>query len=223
MTARGDDHTINAISGRRATRDHLTQLWERGAYRAVAAAAGVQPTTVHVIISGRHTTAAVTAAAPLAAGSAGPRRVHAGGTRLRLRALHVMGHGSARIARAAGASEQAIQKLTRGQTATVRPALRDAIAALYDAWWDKRAPDTHPRASGPPPPPPAAAPSPATGAPPRPWTTTSSTSPATSPPGAGYPPPELAPPPTFICPHQTHRQGSHDHQTRQRDDRRPGP
>ena len=222
MTARGDDHTINAISGRRATHDHLTQLWERGAYRAVAAAAGVQPTTVHVIISGRHTTAAVTAAAPLAAGSAGPRRVHAGGTRLRLRALHVMGHGSARIARAAGASEQAIQKLTRGRPrpSAPRSATRSPRSTTPGG---TNAHPTAPGASGPPPPPPAAAPSPATGAPPRPWTTTSSTSPATSPPGAGYPPPELAPPPTFICPHQTHRQGSHDHQTRHRDDRRPGP
>ena len=33
-------------------------------------------------------------------------RVDAGGTRLRLRALHVMGHGSARIARALGVRER---------------------------------------------------------------------------------------------------------------------
>jgi transcriptional regulator with XRE-family HTH domain len=68
-------------------------------------------------------------------------RVDAGGTRLRLRALAVMGHGSARIARAAGVSEQAIQKLARGDAKTVSPRLRDAIAAVYDAWWDKRAPE----------------------------------------------------------------------------------
>ena len=69
------------------------------------------------------------------------RRVDAGGTRLRLRALHAMGHGSARIARAIGASEQAIQKLTRGQVTTVRPELRAAVAGLYETWWDKRAPE----------------------------------------------------------------------------------
>ena len=69
------------------------------------------------------------------------RRIDAGGTRLRLRALAVMGHGSARIARAAGVSDQAIQKLTRGDVKTVSPHLRDAIAAVYDAWWDKRAPE----------------------------------------------------------------------------------
>jgi transcriptional regulator with XRE-family HTH domain len=68
-------------------------------------------------------------------------RVDAGGTRLRLRALAVMGHGSARIARAAGVSEQSIQKLARGDAKTVSPRLRDAVAAVYDAWWDKRAPE----------------------------------------------------------------------------------
>ena len=68
-------------------------------------------------------------------------RLDAGGTRLRLRALAVMGHGSARIARAAGVSEQAIQRVTRGEAKTVSPQLRDAVAAVYDAWWDKRAPE----------------------------------------------------------------------------------
>jgi hypothetical protein len=69
------------------------------------------------------------------------RRVDAGGTRLRLRALAVMGHTSARIARAAGVSDQAIQKLTRGAVKTVSPPLRDRVAEVYDAWWDKRAPE----------------------------------------------------------------------------------
>ena len=68
-------------------------------------------------------------------------RVDAGGSRLRLRALHVMGHGSARIARALGVRESAIQQLVRGDAATVSPRLRDAIDSLYDAWWDKRAPE----------------------------------------------------------------------------------
>ena len=67
-------------------------------------------------------------------------RLDAGGTRLRLRALHVMGHGSARIARAAGVHPQTIRKLVRGDARTVSPQLRDAITAVYDAWWDKRAP-----------------------------------------------------------------------------------
>jgi hypothetical protein len=97
-----------------------------------------RPMTVDGIVSGRRQASAVSTRA---AGSAGFGRMDAGGVRLRLRALHVMGHGSARIARAVGASEQAIQKITRGQATTVRPSLRDAVTAVYDAWWDKRAPE----------------------------------------------------------------------------------
>jgi hypothetical protein len=67
-------------------------------------------------------------------------RLDATGTRLRLRALHVMGHGSARIARAIGVHPVTIRKLVRGDACTVSQQLRDAIADLYDAWWDKRAP-----------------------------------------------------------------------------------
>src|SRR5580704_4092015 len=82
-----------------------------------------------------------TALRPIANGHRRRRRVDAGGTRLRLRALAVMGHGSARIAREAGVSDQAVQKLTRGDVKTVSPRLRDAVAAVYEAWWDKRAPE----------------------------------------------------------------------------------
>jgi hypothetical protein len=67
--------------------------------------------------------------------------VDAGGTRLRLRALHVMGHGPARVARAIGAAEQSLAVVTSGQARTVRPQLRDAVIEVYEAWWDKRAPE----------------------------------------------------------------------------------
>ena len=67
-------------------------------------------------------------------------RLDAGGTRLRLRALHVMGHGSARIARAVGVHPVTIRKLVCGDARTVSQHLRDAIADLYDVWWEKRAP-----------------------------------------------------------------------------------
>ena len=79
---------------------------------------------------------------PRALNGIAPRaRMDAGGTRLRLRALHVMGHGSARIARALSVREDTIQRLVRGDARTVSPRLRDAVADLYDAWWDKRAPE----------------------------------------------------------------------------------
>ena len=91
-----------------------------------------EPTTVRHITFGRPR-------APLAIV---PRdRLDAGGTRLRLRALHVMGHGSARLSRALGVREDTIQRLVRGDARTVSPSLRDAAISLYDAWWDKRAPE----------------------------------------------------------------------------------
>ena len=52
-----------------------------------------------------------------------------------------MGHGSARIARAAGVREMTIRALVRGDARTISPKLRDKVTALYDAWWDKRAPE----------------------------------------------------------------------------------
>jgi DNA-binding CsgD family transcriptional regulator len=118
-------------------------LADGGTYRSIAAAADLAPMTVHGIAAGRraptpHTSRALAA---VTSGSLRPARVDAGGTRLRLRALHVMGHGSARIARALDVREMTIRVITRGDAATVSTALRDDIADLYDRWWDKRAPE----------------------------------------------------------------------------------
>src|SRR5437660_8132975 len=44
-------------------------------------------------------------------------RLDAGGARLRLRALHVMGHGSPRLARALGVRKTTIQELVGGRPA----------------------------------------------------------------------------------------------------------
>ena len=52
-----------------------------------------------------------------------------------------MGHNCVRIARALDVGETAIRELLRGDARTVGTELRDAIADLYDAWWDKRAPE----------------------------------------------------------------------------------
>ena len=72
------------------------------------------PATIH----GRRATSSTAVVIPMTSAT-GPRaRVDAGGTRLRLRALHVMGHGSARIARALGVREETIQRLVRGDTRT---------------------------------------------------------------------------------------------------------
>ena len=128
---------------RKAARDHLTRLRQQGGtYRSIAAAAVLSPDTVYGLASGHRRAQPGTATALLTVISpALPRaRLDATGTRLRLRALHVMGHGSARIARATGVHPVTIRKLVRGEARTVSAQLRDAIAGLYDAWWDKRAP-----------------------------------------------------------------------------------
>jgi hypothetical protein len=123
--------------------DHVRRLRAcGGTYRNIAAAAGLAPTTVRDLATGRRPATAYTTTALLAVTTPTPPRtpVDAGGTRLRLRALHVMGHGSARIAHAAGAHPNTIRALVRGDASTISPRLRDAIIAVYDAWWDKRAP-----------------------------------------------------------------------------------
>ena len=110
-------------------RGQIRQLRDQGGtYRSIAAAAGLAPATSKSIN-------AVTSASLRRA------RVDAGGTRLRLRALHVMGHGSARIARALGIREMTVRAIVRGDAPTVSTSLRDQAADLYDAWWDKRAPE----------------------------------------------------------------------------------
>ena len=131
------------VGGPGPARAHVRRLRRDGrTYRAIAAAAGLDRATVSDLDHGRRRPKRGTTTAVLSVTSqAVPRgRVDAGGTRLRLRALHVMGHGSARIARALGVREQAIRQIVRGDARTVSPGLRDKVTELYDAWWDKRAP-----------------------------------------------------------------------------------
>src|SRR6266700_8299931 len=86
--------------------------------------------TVPRLASGRRRAQpGTTAAVPTVTSPALPRaRLDAAGTRLRLRALHVMGHGSARIARATGVHPVTIRKIVRGDAPTVSQHLHDAIA-----------------------------------------------------------------------------------------------
>jgi hypothetical protein len=124
--------------------EHVRQLREcGGTFRSIATAAGLAPATVYYVLSGRLVATPYTTNALLAVTSASllPARVDAGGTRLRLRALHVMGHGSARIARVIGVHQETIRKLVCGDTTAVSPEMRDAVIAVYDVWWDKRAPE----------------------------------------------------------------------------------
>jgi transcriptional regulator with XRE-family HTH domain len=134
----------DSTAGPAELRDQLRRLRaEGGTYRSIAAAAGLAPATVHDLATGRRAPTPSTARAlrNVTSGTLRRARVDAGGTRLRLRALHVMGHGSARIARALGVREMTIRQIVRGDTPTISLSLRDAATGLYDAWWDKRAPE----------------------------------------------------------------------------------
>ena len=144
------DHQPPAVPPRPAdhrnddTREQIRRLRAQGGtYRSIAGAAGLAPATVHDLESGRRppTPATTRALAKVSGSSLRRARVDAGGTRLRLRALHVMGHGSARIARALGIREMTIRAIARGDAPTVSTKLRDQVTDLYDAWWDKRAPE----------------------------------------------------------------------------------
>ena len=142
-TEDGPGRSEASTGQREAARAHVTQLrQDGGTYRSIAAAAALSTGSVHRLASGRRRAQPGTATAVLTVTSpALPQaRLDASGTRLRLRALHVMGHGSARIARAIGVHPVTIRKIVRGDARTVSQHLRDAIAELYDAWWDKRAP-----------------------------------------------------------------------------------
>jgi transcriptional regulator with XRE-family HTH domain len=125
-------------------RDQIRRLQrDGGSYRAIAAAAGLAPATVHDLGSGRRqpTPATERALSKVTSVTLRRARLDAGGTRLRLRALHVMGHGSARIAYALGVREMTIRRIVRSDATTISVGLRDAVSDLYDAWWDKRAPE----------------------------------------------------------------------------------
>ena len=98
--------------------------------------------TVQAAVSGRRqAVGSAPVVLAVTSGTVQGGRLDAGGTRLRLRALHVMGHSSARIARALGIREMTIRRIVRGDASSVSPQLRDAVTDLYDAWWDKRAPE----------------------------------------------------------------------------------
>jgi hypothetical protein len=134
-------------TGDAAARDQVRQLHDQGAtYRAIARTAGTGAMTIHDLATDRHPPlpATVTAVLRVSAASVPTARVDAGGTRLRLRALHVMGHGSTRLAHATGVSDWTIRQILRGRAPTVSVQLRDQVVVIYDQWWEKRAPERTP-------------------------------------------------------------------------------
>jgi hypothetical protein len=128
-------------------RAHVHYLRHQGGtYAAIARAAGVSAMTIHAIANGQGRIRPAVAAALLAISidDLHRPRVHAGGTRLRLRSLMAMGHDCTRIARAAGTSPAAVRKLAQGRAPDVTPGLQERVRSIWDAWWDKTPPQRTP-------------------------------------------------------------------------------
>ena len=51
-----------------------------------------------------------------------------------------MGHTCSRMAAAIGVPPTTLRRIVRGEALTIDPQLRQAIIALFDAWWDKTPP-----------------------------------------------------------------------------------
>jgi hypothetical protein len=128
----------------RPVREHVLKLRAAGGtYESIGRAAGIGAMTVHCIANARrpHVQAEV-ASRLLAVSEADIRglRPSADGTMWGLRALIAMGHTCSRMAAATGIPPATLRRIVRGESLTVSPAVRQAVTALFDAWWDKTPP-----------------------------------------------------------------------------------
>ncbi len=125
-------------------REHVMRLRSAGAsWQAIGSAAGVGAMTVFDLMHRSNRVSQATAEALLAVRQSDLdlSRVNASGAMYRLRSLQAMGHGSTRVARAIGCHEQSIQRVVNGEARTISADLHGAIAAIFEAWWDKRPPE----------------------------------------------------------------------------------
>ena len=125
-------------------REHVRKLRVAGGtYESIAQAAGTGAMTVHrIATAGRPTVQAEIARRLLAVTEAGMAGTHPApsGTMWRLRALVAMGHTCSRMAAATGIPPATLRRAVRGEALTISPQLRQAVIALFDAWWDKTPP-----------------------------------------------------------------------------------
>ena len=125
-------------------RAHVMKLRAAGGtYRSIGQAAATGAMTVHRIVNAkRPNVQAEVADRLLDVTEADIRslRLAPGGSVWRLRALVAMGHTCTRMAAATCVSPATLRRIVRGQAATVTPQLRQAVIALFDAWWDKTPP-----------------------------------------------------------------------------------
>ena len=128
----------------RPVREHVLKLrGAGGTYESIGRAAGTGAMTVHCIANARRPKVQVKVASKLLAISEADIRSaqpSPGGTMWRLRALVAMGHSCSRMAAATGIPPATLRRIVRGDAVTISPALRWAVTALFDAWWDKAPP-----------------------------------------------------------------------------------
>jgi hypothetical protein len=128
----------------RPVREHVVKLRAAGgSYEAIGRAAGTGAMTVHSIVNARRPTVqAEVARRLLAVTEYDIRRMRPSptGATWRLRALIAMGHSCSRMATATGTPPDTVRRIVRGEAVTITPELRQAVIALFDAWWDKTPP-----------------------------------------------------------------------------------
>jgi len=128
----------------RPVREHVLKLRAAGGtYDAIGRAAGTGAMTVHSIAHARRPTVQAEVARRLLAVTEDDiRSMHSspGGTMWRLRALVAMGHSCSRMGAATGIPPAKLRRIVRGDAATISFELRQAVIALFDAWWDKAPP-----------------------------------------------------------------------------------
>jgi hypothetical protein len=125
-------------------REHVLKLRAAGGtYHSIGQAAGTGAMTVHRIANADRPTVQAEVADRLLAVTEADicgLRPAPGGTMWRLRALVAMGHTCTRMAAATGIPPATLRRSVRGEALTVSPQLRQAVIALFDAWWDKTPP-----------------------------------------------------------------------------------
>jgi hypothetical protein len=125
-------------------REHVLKLRVAGGtYAAIAQAADTGAMTVHRIANAdRPKMQAEIARRLLAVTEADIRGTHPapGGTMWRLRSLVAMGHTCSRMAAATGIPPATLRRIVRGEALAISPQLRQAVIALFNAWWDKTPP-----------------------------------------------------------------------------------
>ena len=125
-------------------REHVLKLRAAGgSYEAIGRAAGIGAMTVHGIANGRRLKVQADVARRLLTVTEGdvcPLHLSPNGTMWRLRALVAMGHSCTRMASATGIPPATLRRIVRGEALTITPDRRQAVIALFDAWWYKAPP-----------------------------------------------------------------------------------